>query len=211
MATRPLNNLLALAVLAYLSRGPMHPYELGTTLRAHADDRSIKFTRGSLYMVVKQLDRAGLIEPQGTSRAGRRPERTTYAITSEGRAELHDWLCELVAEPRHEYPQFIAALALIAALSPDEVVELLRERRQRLVAELAAIRDLVASTGEQGVHPLFLIEEDYRIALLDAEIAFVDRFVGQIEDPGTGWRALWLAAHAEFADDDQEVTGGTSP
>jgi len=38
---RKVSNLLALAVLSYLTQGPMHPYELGRTLRDHGDERSI--------------------------------------------------------------------------------------------------------------------------------------------------------------------------
>ena len=50
-----------------------------------------------------------------------------YALTDAGRDELRDWLRELVEEPQHEYPHFVAALSLIAALPPGEVVELLRQ------------------------------------------------------------------------------------
>ena len=56
---RQVGNLLALAVMSYLSQQPMHPYELGRTLSEHGDARSIKFNHGSLYMVVGQLAKAG--------------------------------------------------------------------------------------------------------------------------------------------------------
>ena len=120
---RKVSNLLALAVLSNLSQQPMHPYELGRNLREHGDDRSIKFNHGSLYMVVGQLAKAGLVTEQETSRGGQRPERTVYAITDAGRAELRDWLAELVGQPRHEFPAFVAALSLISALPPGEVIE----------------------------------------------------------------------------------------
>ena len=188
-------NLLALGVLSYLSRQPMHPYELGRTLKANGDDRSIRYTHGSLYMVVQQLAERGLIEAQERSRAGQRPERTTYAITEAGRAELHAWLGELVADPQHEYPQFVTALSLIGALHPDEVVGLLRTRLERLGAAHAEVRTLIDETVAGGVHPLFLVEEEYRLALLDAEIAFVERFIARITDPGTGWGPLWAQFH----------------
>src|SRR5262245_39601319 len=101
---RKVGNLLALAVMSYLSQQPMHPYELSRTLREHGDERSIKFNHGSLYMVVGQLAKAGYITEVETTRAGQRPERTVYALTHAARAELRDWLRELVAEPEHEYP-----------------------------------------------------------------------------------------------------------
>src|SRR6266702_7318595 len=100
---RKVGNLLALAVLSYLSQQPMHPYELGRTLREHDDERSIRFNHGSLYMVIGQLAKAGFVAGQETSRAGQRPERTVYALTDAGRDELLDWLAELVGQPQHEY------------------------------------------------------------------------------------------------------------
>src|SRR5215813_13212239 len=114
---RKVGNLLALAVLSYLSQQPMHPYELSRTLREHGDARSIKFNHGFLYMVVGQLAKAGYITEVETSRAGQRPERTVYALTDAGRAEFRDWLRELVAEPEHEFFFFVAALSVIYTLS----------------------------------------------------------------------------------------------
>jgi DNA-binding PadR family transcriptional regulator len=194
---RKVGNLLALAVLSYLSQRPMHPYELSRTLRDNDDVRSIKFNHGSLYMVVGQLARAGLIAEQETGRQGQRPERTVYALTEAGRREFRDWLRELVAEPQHEYPQFVAALSLIAALPPGEVVELLASRLDRLASQRAEIRDLIGTAQAGGLHPLFLVEEEYRLALMEAEAAFVKRFIGQITDPQTGWGPLWAQFHGE--------------
>ncbi|MGH2969629.1 MAG: helix-turn-helix transcriptional regulator [Solirubrobacteraceae bacterium] len=197
---RKVGNLLALAALSYLSREPMHPYELGRTLRNNGDARSIKFNHGSLYMVVQQLARAGFVAEQETFRDGRRPERTVYAITDAGRHELRDWLRELLEQPQHEYPHFVAALSLIGALPPDEVVELLGTRLRRLAEQRTEIRELVDTTLAAGVHPLFLVEEEYRRALLDAESSFVERFVEQITDPETGWGRLWAEFHVEPAE-----------
>ena len=192
---RKVGNLLALAVLSYLTQRPMHPYELGRTLREHGDERSIKFNHGSLYMVVQQLAKAGFVEAQETTREGQRPERTVYALTDAGRQELRDWLRELVEEPQHEYPHFVAALSLIAALPPSDVVELLQVRLRKLGNTRASARELVDRTLAAGVHPLFLIEEEYRLALLEAEVAFVEQFIARITDPKDGWAAPWAAFH----------------
>ena len=143
------------------------------------------------------LQKAGFVAAQETSRAGQRPERTVYAITEAGRHELHDWLRELVEEPQHEYPSFVAALSLIGALPPDEAVELLRRRLERLARQRAEVRALIDRTVAGGVHPMFLVEEEYRIALLDADAAFVERLVERITDPQDGWGPLWARFHTE--------------
>src|ERR1700745_583088 len=101
---RKVANLRGLAVLWHLSQQPMHPYALARVLREHGDDRSIKFSHGSLYMVVGQLVRAGVVTEQETGRAGQRPAHTVYALTAAGRQELRDWLRDLVEQPQHEYP-----------------------------------------------------------------------------------------------------------
>jgi DNA-binding PadR family transcriptional regulator len=198
--TRKVGNLLALAVLSYLSRAPMHPYELSRMLRDNNDVRSIKFNQGSLYMVVKQLARAGFIVEQETTRAGQRPERTVYAVTDAGRREARDWLRELVEVPQTEYPHFMAALSLIAALPPGDVLILLNSRLRRLAEQRTEIRDGIDRALAGGLHPLFQVEEDYRLALLDAESSFVERFIARITDPETGWGPLWAQFHDQPTD-----------
>jgi DNA-binding PadR family transcriptional regulator len=194
---RKVSNLLALAVLSLLSQQAMHPYELGRNLREHGDDRSIKFNHGSLYMVVGQLARAGYITEQETSRGGQRPERTVYALTDAGRDELRDWLRELLEQPRHEYPAFVSALSLIAALSPQEVLGLLRGRLGHLAQQQAEIRALIEKSRADGVPGLFLIEEEYRLAALETEQGFVDQLIQRINDPATEWIGPWAAFHNE--------------
>ena len=180
---RTVANPLALAVLAELLLGPLHPYEIGRRLKEHGKDRNIKYNRGSLYMVVEQLTKAGFISAQETVRDTQRPERTVYALTDDGRDELYDWLRELVAQPRHEYPQFGVALSLLSVISPPEAVELLEQRRSALTSESDEIRAAVRAAGESGVAWVFLVEEEYRLALLEAESRFVAGLVESLRQP----------------------------
>jgi DNA-binding PadR family transcriptional regulator len=205
MATkRKVGNLLALAVLSYLSSRPMHPYELGRTLKEHGDERSIKFNHGSLYMVVQQLTRAGFIAERETNREGQRPERTVYALTDAGRRELRDWLRELVEVPRWEYPAFVAALSMIAALPPSEAVELLHRRLDRLGELRDEVRALIDRALADGVPGLFLVEEDYRVSQLEAESSFVERFIQRITDTKDGWGRMWAEFHGESAGNERQ-------
>ena len=190
---RKVGNPLALAVLSYLTMRPMHPYELSRTLRDNGDARSIKFNHGSLYMVVQQLAKAGFIAEVETSREGQRPERTVYAITDAGRREARDWLSELIGQPEHEYPHFVTALSLVAALPPGEVVPLLRARLEALAGQRAEIQGMIDSSLSQGVPRLFLVEEEYRLSLVDAESAFVEQFIAEIGDPEAGWGPALMA------------------
>src|SRR4051812_6156942 len=108
---RRVSNPLALAVLSCLTERPMHPYEISTTLRERGKETSIKLNYGSLYSVVESLQKHHLIEAQETARAGRRPERTVYAITETGIAEFEDWLAELLSTPVKDYTSLEAGLS----------------------------------------------------------------------------------------------------
>jgi len=180
---RRVANPLALAVLAWLMTGPMHPYELGRRLQETGMDRSVKFNRGSLYMVVEQLRKAGFVAEQETVRDSQRPERTVYALTDDGRTELYDWMRELVADPQHEYLQFGVALSLLSVLSPVEAVDLLTRRHASLLAEAEEIRRTIQTATANGVGWVFLIEEEYRLKVLETESAFVTGLMHSLQQP----------------------------
>ncbi|MDF5752506.1 PadR family transcriptional regulator [Spongiactinospora sp. TRM90649] len=180
---RKVSNPLALAVLAWLLMEPMHPYELGKRLKESGQDRHIKYNRGSLYMVVEQLGKAGFVVERQTVRDTQRPERTVYALTDAGRTELYDWMRELVAVPREEYPQFGVALSLLSVLHPEEAADLLGQRLTALDAEAAEIRATVEGATRDGVAWVFLVEDEYRLAVLDAEQRFITRLIESLRRP----------------------------
>ena len=64
----------------------------------------------------------------------------------------------------------------------------------------------IDNTLAADVHPLLLVEEEYRLALLDAESAFVERFIEQITHPETGWGRLWAEFHGDAAAPDKRQT-----
>ncbi|MGZ4620209.1 MAG: PadR family transcriptional regulator [Frankiaceae bacterium] len=204
---------MALAVLACLFERPMHPYEVATTLRTRAKDHSIRLNYGSLYSVVGALEKRRMITPVETEREGRRPERTVYRITDAGRAELVDWLSELLGTPEKEYPGFEAGLSLMPVLPPDDVVSLLDNRTMRLRLELEAMRATHELAAHEGLPRLFAIEGEYRRAMLEAELAFVMTLRDDI-DKGTfegieQWRGYAAASYG--TDASTASTASTAP
>lgn len=211
--SRAVTNLLGLAVLSYLTERPMHPYELNRILKDRDAARTFKLSYGALYGVVGQLAEAGLIQASGTGQRGRLPRHTVFELTDAGRAEMRAWLAELLSQPRHEYPAFAAALSLVVVLPPGEAADLLRTRLARITSVAAQIRGQRDATVAAGVPPVFLVEDDYRIALLDAEAAFITTFLAKIEEPENGWSGPWQAYHASHhpGGPDEVPTQPTNP
>jgi DNA-binding PadR family transcriptional regulator len=195
---RKVGNLLGLAVLATLVERPMHPYEIASTLRERGKEQDMDIKIGSLYTVVRNLEKNGFIEVADTTRAGARPERTVYRLIAPGRAELVDWVRELVSEPQPEHPRFKAGLSVLGALAPDEVPGLLRTRLAALEAGSAARRRAHAEHAEQ-VPRLFLIEEEYELAVRDAEVAWVRALLAEFEDGSFPDLEQWREVNARLA------------
>jgi DNA-binding PadR family transcriptional regulator len=195
MAKKRRSNPLALAVLVLLFERPMHPYEMATTLRERHKEESIKIRFGSLYTVIDMLQAEGLIVPRETIREGRRPERTVYELSPAGKAEMSDWLRELIGKPVKEYTQFEAGLCLLPAVSPRESIELLKQREQRLENEFRQLRAGLDRVLGTGLPPLFVVEAEYRLSRMDAERQFVRSLLARIEDGGWATSTAWNYLH----------------
>ncbi len=190
------SNPLALAVLALLFERPMHPYEMGVLLKQRRKEESIKFRYGSLYTVIDLLLQRGYIAARETAREGKRPERTAYGITPSGLDELHAWMVDLIGQPAKEYAQFEAALCLLPVLPPDEALALLRRRLELIEDNAAVLARQIEQVSVANFPALFLIESEYRLAMLRAEQLFVAELVQRIEN-GWGPLDLWRGFHQD--------------
>lgn len=178
---RKISNLLALSLLTLLTERPMYPYEMAATLRHRGKDQSIKINWGSLYTIVQNLEKHGLIEAMEVLRDGRQPERTTYRITVTGRAELHDWIRELLSIPEREYTRFEAALGEAAIVPPGDLAALLRQRLDTLDAANAE-QEAELKAFQTQIPRLFLIESEYHLALRRAEADWVRGLLKELAD-----------------------------
>jgi hypothetical protein len=147
--------------------------------------------------VVDSLARRTLIEPQSTQREGRRPERTVYALTDAGRIALEEWLNQALSIPVKEYTTFEAALSLLPILPPGEVIELLETRRQRLELEVGQLRATGAVAAREGIPRLFSIENEYWLALREAELAWVTATLSEFKDGSFDGLDQWHSFHAD--------------
>jgi DNA-binding PadR family transcriptional regulator len=222
------SNPLALAVLALLFERPMHPYEMAATLKQRHKGESIKIRYGSLYTVIELLLKRGFISTKESSREGRRPERTVFELTLSGYDELRAWMHDLLREPVNEYPLFAAGLSLLPVLPPEEAVALLRDRALRLSAEAARIEAHLVALAQQELPvpreqlppqlagkkfpPLFVVETEFALALIKAELAFVNELVCRITEEGWGPVELWRELQADCArqHEPQGATGGAA-
>jgi DNA-binding PadR family transcriptional regulator len=191
---------LAVAVLAMLCAGPLHPYGLQRLMKQWGKDKVINVAqRASLYKTIKRLHDAGLITVRQTERDQQYPERTVYELTDAGRREVMVWLTDMLAVPRNEFPWFPAALSFAMLLAPADAIAVLERRAAALREHLAEFaRDLETSAYLPRVT---LLDDEYLHAVTAAELNWISAVIDDLRTGALSWSELELAAAITWDDE----------
>jgi DNA-binding PadR family transcriptional regulator len=173
---------------------------------AQGKDRVVNVrSRASLYQTIARLERHGLVEWYATGRAARYPDRVVYEITDAGREVAREWLREMLHTTQGQYPEFIAALSILFGLSPEEARAELELRAEKLQDALDVTQKGLAA-ADTGLPRLFLLEEEYRKTMLEAELRWVRGLIEDLREGRLTWSEEWLRELAAkfLPADDQE-------
>jgi DNA-binding PadR family transcriptional regulator len=210
-AAAPRRSALGLIVLWLLYEKPLHAYGMQKLIESEGKARVVNVrSRASLYQALERLMRLGLVEVAETVKVPGYPDRIVYAITDSGRTVAREWLREMLRDTGEEFPEFVAAVSLLFALAPDDAREQLEQRERRLAAELSETHAAMAE-APPGLPRLFLLEEEYRRAVLEAQLAWLRGVIDDLRERRLDWSEEWLreiaAAFVPTTDeDDQEET-----
>ncbi|MGN9891090.1 PadR family transcriptional regulator [Micromonospora sp. L31] len=189
---------LAMMVLALLVEQPMHAYRMQQLIQEREKQDVVNVAqRNSIYQAIERLRRDELVRVSHTARDERRPERTVYELTDAGRRTLDGWLVEALATPAREFPEFPAALSFLPLLPPAEAARQLERRAETLAARL---REREAVLARVDLPRLFLVEDEYRLALLRTELDWVRGLAGDLRAGTLTWSGEWLAGWTGGAD-----------
>ncbi|NUW40932.1 PadR family transcriptional regulator [Nonomuraea rhodomycinica] len=196
---------LGLIVLGLLTEEPMHVYRMQKLIERYGKDRVVNVRRrASLYQAIDRLTRLGLVEVRQRESTDNHPDRTVYAITDLGRETAERWLREMLRTTGGEFPEFVAAVSVLVGLPPDAAREELETRARALAASLAEVESTLRSSGTAP--RLFLLEEEYRRAVLTAELEWVRGVVEDLRQGRLTWDEPWRRAIAAAHEPPEEET-----
>lgn len=188
---------LALAVLALLYESPMHPYRMQRLIKERGKDLVVNVgQRSQLYKTIDRLLREGMITVVEVTRESARPERTSYAITDEGRRAAEEWTAAMLSTPRRDFPEFTAGLAYLPVLTPDQAAEALNTRLDALTRELAEL-DASVEAVVDTLPRLVLIESEYMDTHLRADIEWVRALLDDLRAGRLTWDREELIEYAK--------------
>lgn len=161
-------------------RGPMHGHQIRRAAELTNAEVWGGITGGAIYAELRKLDGDGLIEAIREEQVGRRPARTVYEISAEGRLELvvqRDAALQVVfgsADP-------ISVVLLFAGPDGCDLAQQLAARRQRVATQLATMAAERERLSSQGVLPPRAVAAFRRGELrLEAELCWHEEYARQL-------------------------------
>jgi DNA-binding PadR family transcriptional regulator len=186
-----------LMLLGLLLPGPLHGYELHRIVRAHGELYA-DLGKANVYYLLDRLARDGCVAVRSEPGArGARGERLVYELTDRGRARFEELLRALLLtfEPAHTGPD--VAVVFLRRLPPADAVALLEERRALVAARRERAAAELGDVAGRGL--LGSLAAEHLLALIDAELAWVERAIDRLRAAGwaTGQPADGAAPAAE--------------
>jgi hypothetical protein len=111
-----------------------------------------------------------------------------------------DWVSELLSMPSKEYTRFEAGLSLAGVLAPEDVAALLTQRCRVLELEIATMRSGLQFVQQQGLARLFVIENEYLLAMREAELAWTRALVEEVRSGTIEGIDQWAAFQRTLAE-----------
>jgi DNA-binding PadR family transcriptional regulator len=165
-------------LLGLLTSGPHHGYDLK---QAHDDalPGAKPLAYGQVYATLGRLERDGLVERIETGQ-GPGPERTSFALTSAGRAALDDWLSQIEPAAPHVASTLLAKV-VVAVLTAGEqrARDYLTAQRQ---AHLQRMRELTMVKTDPSSSVGDVIAADFALVHLDADLRWLGTTLGRVTD-----------------------------
>ncbi|MEU6781268.1 PadR family transcriptional regulator [Nonomuraea angiospora] len=121
-------------LLALLSRGPRHGYQLRVEFEA-STGATWPLNIGQVYATLSRMERDGLVEPGESDEQG----RVAYTLTAAGRAELARWFSTPIVQSERPRDELVIKLAMAVEAKEVDVAEVIRRQR---TATMRALQQL---------------------------------------------------------------------
>ncbi|MET7338197.1 PadR family transcriptional regulator [Nonomuraea sp. NPDC005650] len=161
---------LSHAVLALLSEGASHGYELKTRFEAAVGPQWGGLNIGHLYQILDRLVRDGHVVRSHVTQSDR-PDKTLYRLTEEGAAELTGWATAPHVRGGGFRDELFLKLLAATRLGTGTLTAFTAAQRQAFLSDLAGLTRL---RRENDADPLVALLIDAAIAHIKADLQVIE-------------------------------------
>jgi DNA-binding PadR family transcriptional regulator len=166
-----------LPLLALLTRGPAHGYELKQDLEKLLGAAYPQPNVGQIYVTLGRLEKAGLIAGEDVEQSGR-PNKRTYRLTDAGREAVLAWFEETTDEPRVR-DEFFMKVALAPESGLAAPITLINKQRRQYLNTMRDLSKLAAAEDRDNRVSQLLIEG--AMLHLQADLDWLERCQEELE------------------------------
>ena len=159
-------------LLGMLLHQSMHGYQLNEFIESHLG-MSIQLKKPTAYYLLGKMEKDGWIKYQ-EEKQGNRPTRRIYSITKMGEEVFDSMLRESIKTYNPIELSGDIYLAFVHRIPLDEVVDLLKVRREKIEQILESIRSVEKHTG------LAQLIIDHQQRHLENELKWHDKIIKKI-------------------------------
>lgn len=177
----PQKSSLDIFVLAVLSEGPLHGYEIIAQMRKRNFDRWIDVGNSSIYQSLSRLEKKELVKTSEI-RIGKNPPRTVYELNKEGKQFLHDGLLKILRKAPSFPDEFNIPLFASDTLDKNELITALEDqkrsatsKRNQIEKALSKFQDKKSDVGMKLIYERLLALHKAHIRWLTDAIFLVKR------------------------------------
>ncbi|MFC4534839.1 PadR family transcriptional regulator [Sphaerisporangium dianthi] len=153
-------------LLALLSRGPRHGYQLRVEFEA-STGATWPLNIGQVYTTLSRMERDGLVTPGEPDEQG----RVVHTITTAGRAEMARWFATPVVQSDRPRDELVIKLAMAVAAKEVDIAEVIRAQRTATMHALQQLTRAKRATAQTAAQRLVL---DSMIFHAEAEQRWLD-------------------------------------
>ncbi|WP_267244776.1 PadR family transcriptional regulator [Streptomyces sp. PR69] len=168
---------MRLPLLALLTRGPAHGYELKQDLEKLLGAAYPQPNVGQIYVTLGRLEKSGLIAGEDVEQSGR-PNKRTYRLTEAGREAVLAWFDETSDEPRVR-DEFFMKIALAPESGLADPIDVINRQRRHYLRTMRDLSKLAASEDRDNKVSQLLIEG--AMLHLQADLDWLERCQEELE------------------------------
>lgn len=203
-------NTIRLFTLGTLERGgPMHGHRIRRAAQIDRTELWANVKPGSLYGALHRMEAEGIVEAVRTEQEGKRPARTVYGITDEGREELAAHRDEALREATLRPDPVDLALQFTDDLSEAALRSALEARRASLASQLASWRQ-VGESADPHLSQMERMTFGHTLGRLEAELSWHDELLEKLPTLLAGSRGKASPRSLRAIDGTQPGTGSAS-
>ncbi len=178
--------LIDAAILGMISGYPGSGYDMKVEMEKGGAGFFSALTFGSIYPRLKALEQEGYIETFEADTQGRK--RRLHELTAKGWQALADWLAEPSAYPIPMRDELLLKISVWSGARGDDratLIEHLRLRRDESLGLLSYLREWPRNNYSY-ISEYGMIAISYMRSRLEAELAWIDETIAQLEGPPRG-------------------------